>query len=494
MGGKTKKLLQSIAIIPIVFCGIAAGYALAHPKEPSVTIDTPANDTPLEVTDSRQPGHQDASQASSVVDTSKSTSQDTVTSTEPQEYSTSTNIPSEKPSTVELEAKDGSISTYPNYEYHALYTPNDYQNQWHTDRINAPAVWSKTTGTAATTVAVIDTGFALHHDELFNRWATNQDEQQNGSDDDNNGYIDDWLGWDFFNNDDAPQAGTTHPNHQRVSHGTSVAGLIGAAGNNSLGIAGVNWHTQILPLQALSDTGVGYTSDITAAIDYAISRDVDVINLSLGGENHDPVLEAAIDRAISANILVVAAAGNDGCNCMSYPARYPQVLSVGASTQANTVATSSSYGETLDLVAPGSLIPQSTGWSASNQQSLYRNNISGTSYAAPIVSGAAALLKGVDNTLTVDELSRALTEHTSLPPALAASDRPLTYGAGILNLEASLHSIAPSLPVDPPLAYTPYYQATKAGRPNEYTASRDRIGILLTQGYQYEIARFITVQ
>lgn len=399
----------------------------------------------------------------------------------------------QKPPTVTLENEDGTVATHPNYEYHALYTPNDYQNQWHTDRIHAPAVWSKTTGTPNTTVAVIDTGFALDHDELFNRWAINQDERRNSTDDDNNGLIDDWRGWDFSNNDNNPQAGTTHPNHQRATHGTSVAGLIGAAGNNSLGIAGVNWHTQILPLQALGDNGVGYTSDITAAIDYAISRDVDVINLSLGGENHDPVLEAAINRAIAANILVVAAAGNDGCNCMSYPARYPQVLSVGATTQANTVSSSSSYGTTLDLVAPGSLISRSTGWAANNQQSLYRNNISGTSYAAPIVSGAAALLKGVDGTLTVDQLTHVLTAHASLPPSLVAGGQPLTYGAGILNLEASLHAVAPNLPISTPPAYTPLYEVTRNDRPSEYTTLRDRMEHFLTQGYRYNILRYVTL-
>lgn len=490
MGGKIEKL--RIAILFIALCGIAAGCIfLIYPKTPPPSPSDQIS-TPLKTTESQQQGRQEPLHAPSSRDATDHSKQDTATTTT-QSDNPPIDTPPEKPQTLELEAEDGTVSTHPNYEYHALYAPNDYRNQWHTDRIYAPAVWSKTTGTADTIVAVIDTGFALGHDELFNRWAINQDEQRNGSDDDNNGFIDDWRGWDFSNNDNDPQAGTTHPTHQRATHGTSVAGLVGAAGNNSLGIAGVNWHTQILPLQALNDAGVGYTSDITAAIDYAINRNVDVINLSLGGENHDPVLEAAINRAIAADILVVAAAGNDGCDCLSYPARYPQVLSVGATTQANTVATSSSYGETLDLVAPGSLIPQSTGWTAANQQSAYRSNISGTSYAAPIVSGAAALLKGTDSTLTAQELSQTLTAHASLPPALAASGRPLTYGAGILNIEASLNAIAPNLPTDYPPAFTPLYRATKAGRPDEYTALRDRIGILMTQGYRYEIIRFITL-
>lgn len=198
-----------------------------------------------------------------------------------------------KPTEITLQTDEGT-KYYPNREYQALYTPNDYHNQWFTNRISAPATWDKSVGSAATKVAVIDTGFALKHDELFNRWAVNQNETTgNATDDDSNGLADDWRGWDFYHGDNDPRAGTTNINSYLVSHGTSVAGMAGAAGNNSLGMVGVNWQTQLLPLQVMNDDGRGFTSDITAAIDYAINQEVDVINLSLGGDAPDPVLEAA---------------------------------------------------------------------------------------------------------------------------------------------------------------------------------------------------------
>lgn len=184
-----------------------------------------------------------------------------------------------------------SVKQVENNAYQALLTPNDpIYPQWYTDKISAPAAWDVTTGSSNVTIAVIDTGFALSHEDLAGRWAENsseegmtapgdacwtgvpQDKKTNNCDDDGNGFVDDWRGWDFSNNDNDPSAGTTNPNSAYVSHGTMTAGLAAATGNNGVGVASVNWGAKILPLQALDDNGSGYTDTIAAAIHYAADR------------------------------------------------------------------------------------------------------------------------------------------------------------------------------------------------------------------------------
>lgn len=396
--------------------------------------------------------------------------------------------------TIEIHTPQG-VKHYPNYKYRALYTPNDYGNQWRGDRISLPAAWDKTVGSTSTTVAVIDTGFALNHYEL-DRWALNEgeagDKKNNGIDDDANGYVDDWRGWDFHNFDNNPIAGTSDPFHFFVNHGTEVAGVLAATGNNNIGTAGVNWKTRLLPLQVLDDDGIGYTDSIVAAIDYAISRNVDVINLSLGGEADDALLEAAVDRALQQNILVVAASGNDGCNCMLYPAQYPQTLSVGATDSGDTAASFSSYGTNLDLVAPGANLTKAPTWLASNQRSAFATNLSGTSFATPIVSSAAALLKGIDGSLTVNSLTGLLKNNADKVSAMYQPDKAIRYGAGRLNVRAALDAADSSLPDQAATPLTPLFRLYKSGRPDEYTTSKDRKSTLqFKHSYNYEIIRFV---
>lgn len=286
---------------------------------------------------------------------------------------------------------------YPNYPYEALLTPNDptYPSQWNLPRLDAPAAWDLSTGTGVM-VAVIDSGFGFNHEDLVGQWATNAGEtglgrETNGLDDDGNGYIDDWRGWDFNSGDNDPSAGVTNPTGGGVSHGTLVAGIIGAKGNNAKGIAGVAYGARILPLQALSDDGSGYTSTVGAAIRYAADRGAKVINLSLGSQYADSYLRSQITYAISRGATVVAAAGNTSCDCLLYPANYPEVIAAGASNSADALASFSSYGANLDVLAPGTDSICTTHWTSGNQTSAYSCAYSGTSFSAPHVSGAAAL-------------------------------------------------------------------------------------------------------
>lgn len=331
--------------------------------------------------------------------------------------------------------------------YHALTLPNDsyYSSQWYLPKIVAPSAWDITTGQPTITIAVIDTGFALSHQDLQNKWATNSGEssfgrESNGIDDDHNGYVDDWRGWDFVHNDNYPQAGTTNPNGQFVFHGTLTSGVIGAQSNNGTGISGVNWQSKILPLQVLSDDGYGYTSDVAAAIRYAADRGAGVISLSLGAPNPDPAVENAIDYAESRGAVVVAAAGNDGCDCMLYPANYPDVIAVGASDSSDGKASFSSYGTNLDLVAPGVGSIFSTSYTAQNPTSAY-GSADGTSLSTPMVAGAVGLIKALRPEASSYQVIQALLAGVDRPPGMGTSRFSPNFGYGRLDIEHSLELI-----------------------------------------------------
>ena len=344
----------------------------------------------------------------------------------------------------------GSV-TYPNIRYTAQAAPNDpaYSVQWYSSKVNQPSAWDLTTGTSSTTVAVIDTGFALAHVDFSGRWYTNANEMGstasqgaapnctsrgltldkscNNLDDDGNGLKDDWRGWDFDAGDNSPQAGSTNSTSSSLGHGSLVAGLIGATGNNSAGIAGANWSAKLLPLQALNDDGVGYTDSVASAVHYAADRGAKVINLSLGADTEDLLLKAEIDRAISMGVVVVAAAGNTNCGCMLYPANYPDVIAVGASDANDNRASWSTYGANLDLVAPGTSIC-SDNWSQANQTTLVTCGHAGTSFAAPIVSGAISLMVARAPDLVASDINRILAQTSTSSTAFS-----ITTGFGRLD-------------------------------------------------------------
>lgn len=353
---------------------------------------------------------------------------------------------------------------YPQTEYFALATPNDpYAAQWPFSNIDAYNGWDVASGSETITIAVIDTGFGMQHEEFADRWYTNSgetgmtvlggrcwdgvvaDKSTNLCDDDNNGYDDDWRGWDFFWSDNDPATGSVSPAGPAVAHGTEVASLAAASANNSKGLAGMNWRAKIMPLQVLSDNGNGITYDVVAAIEYAARQGADVINLSLGSSSPDAAMLAAVRFANSRNVVVVAAAGNCGnqppttCNPLSepgnmnYPALYDEVISVGALNQINTRAGFSSYGSTLDVVAPGSSMPYSAGWSAANQTGLYATGVSGTSFSSPIVAGLAALIRGTDKALSPKDVRAILTDSTDRLNGMNNQVWTAEYGYGRVN-------------------------------------------------------------
>src|SRR4051812_32395270 len=293
--------------------------------------------------------------------------------------------------------------------------------------IDAPEAWSVSTGSPDVTVAVIDTGVDVSHPDLApNVWVNAGEDcagcRANGVDDDGNGYVDDWRGWDFANGDNNP----TDDN----GHGTHVAGTIAAAGNNGLGVAGVTWSSKIMPLKFLAADGTGSAADAISAILYARANGVPILSNSWGGDEFSQAMLAAIEQTDASGELFLAAAGNDFTNTdttPNYPSSYgvPNVLAVGASDQFDRKAWFSNYGaRSVDLAAPGTNVYST--W----RGGTYRFE-DGTSMATPHVAGAAALAKTVFPTATGAGL-KALLLRTVDPVAVLAGT---TRTSGRLNVD-----------------------------------------------------------
>ncbi|MBN8459852.1 MAG: S8 family serine peptidase [Verrucomicrobia bacterium] len=288
--------------------------------------------------------------------------------------------------------------------------------------IKSTLAWSHTTGSEQVVVAVIDTGVDYEHPDLAGCIFENTNDPVDGIDGDQNGYLDDTHGWNFYATNRDPM-----DDH---FHGTHVAGTIGARGDNAVGVAGVTWRTRILPLKFLSFAGSGVTSDAIAAIRYAADSGARVLNNSWGGGAYSNLLEDAIRYAGQKGCLFVAAAGNDGADSDTaplYPAAYDldNILSVAATSDRDELAGFSNFGGiSVDLAAPGVGILSTSPrlpTAAMTAEGLPANyaTLSGTSMAAPHVSGAAALLLSLEPTLpAVDVKSRILSRGDPIPALL----------------------------------------------------------------------------
>jgi serine protease len=226
---------------------------------------------------------------------------------------------------------------------------------------------------------VVDSGIDVSHPDLTsNLWVNPGEIPGNGLDDDNNGYVDDVQGWNFVSGSNDVYDGN--------GHGTQVAGIIAAATNNGLGMAGLCWTCRILPVRVMADSGAANYSDIAAGVAYAAAKGASIINLSLGGYADSRTLRDAISAAAARGAVVVGGAGNDNVSTPFYPAAYANVLAVAGTTITDTLAASSNRGAWISVAAPGVAI--STTYSGGGYGSA-----SGTSMAAPFASGLAGLIR-----------------------------------------------------------------------------------------------------
>jgi len=341
----------------------------------------------------------------------------------------------------------------------ANITPNDfyYGNQWYLSKIEADSAWDKISGSPDMVIAVIDSGIQIDHLDLKNNiWKNSREIPGNNIDDDKNGFIDDVNGWDFVNNSPDPSPKFTPGwTEAGVSHGTMVAGIIAASGNNGEGVAGVTWQAQIMALKVLDDKGEGRLSNVIRAIDYATNNGADIINLSFVSFNYSEGMQEAIRRAHSAGVMIVAAAGNEQSDGVGYdvektpiyPACYDgeligenMVVGVAASDALDQKAKFSSYGSRcVDLVAPGiSFFSAVTPGSVPDfPNKIYDGYWSGTSMAAPQVSATLALIAQANPELTQREIVNILFASTDNISRLNPN-YPGQLGNGRLNVNRAV--------------------------------------------------------
>ncbi len=311
----------------------------------------------------------------------------------------------------------------------AVLIPNDEKykkKQKNIRRLNVEKAWDISTGSHDVVVAVSDTGLSATNPDIKNNvWVNLNEIPGNKIDDDKNGRVDDVSGWNYWSNKNSPRDDN--------GHGTHVSGIIGGEGNNGVGMAGINWHIQILPLKFLNHEGSGYTDAAIEGIIDAADFGVRILNASWGGGGYSQALMDTIEYAYQRGMLIMAAAGNDGSNNDfgdHYPSDYDHmgILSVASSDKAGRLSNFSNMGLTsVDVVAPGSGIYSTIGgrW----------GYMSGTSMASPMVAGVAALMLSVDPNLTVDQLRNGLINAADLRDKYYK--RNITSG-GDLNAQKAL--------------------------------------------------------
>jgi subtilisin family serine protease len=356
--------------------------------------------------------------------------------------------PQQKTRTLERLKADPEVEfAEPTHTFSTNQLPNDpflatsgtwgqpYQDLWGLFAISAPAAWDTTQGDG-TVVAVVDTGVDYNHPDIAaNIWTNINEVDGNFIDDDGNGFVDDVRGWNFmFNNNDPSDYN---------GHGTHVAGTIAALGNNGLGVVGVAWHSHIMPVKALDDNGFGFDFTLAPAIIYAASNGADVINASWSAQGSSQSIEEAIQFATGLGTVFVAAAGNSSQDATNFfPANSPEAITVASHDPFGNFSFFSNFGSRIDVTGPGEdiLSLQAAGTFQGQPVIDGYTRMTGTSMAAPHVSGTIALILSGNPTYTTDLVRQILhISNTSVP-------FDPRFGAGKLNAAVALTIVNPLQP------------------------------------------------
>jgi subtilisin family serine protease len=337
-------------------------------------------------------------------------------------------------------------------QYKMDFVPNDslLSEQWALEKINAFDAWDKTQGADTVLLGVIDTGIDYLHPDLQNKIFQNtgeigldnqgKDKRSNNIDDDNNGFVDDYRGWDFtdrvgfpFDTSGGDYLDWDNDPMDENGHGTFIGGIAGAQVNNITGIAGAAPNIKLVNLRAFDPAGYGEEDDVAAAILYAVQMGVKVLNMSFGDNAFSLVLKDVIQFAYSKNMVLVGSAGNSGSPDPHYPSGYSEVISVGNSTPEDFVASNSNYGSTLDMIAPGTQILTTA------RDNGYAT-INGTSASTPHVAATASLILSIQN-FTNEEVKQILKSTTD---DIGEPGWDIRSGAGRLNMFKAVTVVAPS--------------------------------------------------
>ena len=357
----------------------------------------------------------------------------------------------------------------PEYKMENHFTPNDpsISKQYYLGLIKAFDAWDITQGDTSVVIAIVDTGGNLNHTDLKPNLFKNKWDPINGVDDDGNGFVDDYQGWDFVGADTAnlyqpdyepqkygdnntsinPTSGQS--NIGDLSHGTWVAGCASASTNNGIGVAGVGFKTRLMFTKHTGDNqdatkgseyetllGMMYAGDL-----FQMHKIRGIINCSFGGSGYSQVDQDIINHIVlDQNCLIVAAAGNDHSSINSYPAAYDNVLSVAATDKKDVKATFSNYGNTIDISAPGVSI-----YTTQYNNTYTPTGIDGTSFSSPITAGAAALVWAINPTFSAVQVGEQL--RVTADDSFYSSNN--TYknqlGKGRLDIKRALTLSMPSL-------------------------------------------------
>jgi subtilisin family serine protease len=376
---------------------------------------------------------------------------------------------------IEMYMSDPNVEyAEPNYIRYASDTiPNDplFSMQWALRNtgnpgadIKATNAWDISAGSSDIIMAFLDTGIDYSHSDLMsNVWNNLSEIPDNGVDDDVNGKVDDRAGWNFVSNNNDPMDDN--------GHGTHVAGITGAVGNNSIGIAGLMWNIKMMPLKILDAVGGGTIANEIVAIQYAVSNGAKVINASFSGSEFSKSEFDAIATADKSGVLLIAAAGNGGIDVIGdnndlspvYPANYklPNIISVAATARNDFMASFSNFGlNSVHVAAPGDDI-------LSTYPSSLFTYLSGTSMSASFVSGLAGLLYSNYGNFNYSQIRGTILRFVDIVPALQG----LIQTGGRINAYSALSSLLPP---------TGFYQKNQSSRQVSIAGASNELNLVWT--------------
>jgi subtilisin family serine protease len=350
------------------------------------------------------------------------------------------NVPIEKAINALLSSNNVAYAE-PSYIHTTFYTPNDanYSNQFYLAQVRAPQAWDILKDASGVVIAIVDTGSETTHPDLAANIYRNEADPINGLDDDGDGYIDNYEGWDFCGQSASTMIPDNDPNVKSsgADHGVHVSGIASAVTDNGTGVASIAYNAKLLIVKAGPDDQGRSIYKGYEAIKYAADKGAHIINCSWGGTGGGQFGQEMIDYAVSKGCLVIAAAGNSGDDIPNYPAAFNGVLAVANLNQNDTKSSGSNFGAYVDISAPGSGI----------YNTVYGNGYgykTGTSMAAPLVASAAALLKAKYPSYTGPQIGELLRATADNIDAVNSSYINL-LGKGRLNINRALTEAAASV-------------------------------------------------